>query len=141
MTLTRTYVQEIFQPLSQPDWMKFLEMVEDEVVWRFCNWEVESMALSGEYVGKQAFLKGASQVFGAFAAPIPLVIQRITISLDENIAIVEFRGEGRGSKDNREFINFFCYVCEFSDAEQPKIKVVTEYTDSALTKQFMNNNL
>ncbi|WWC58796.1 uncharacterized protein I303_101340 [Kwoniella dejecticola CBS 10117] len=140
MTVTGTYLQGLLDRILGGELPGFLEgYVHDDVEWMLINAEVKSSPLSGLYHGKQAYFAAAGPVFGAFTGPTKFELERSTLA--GNLAFIELRGTSVGKKDGKTMGGFWCWILEFDDdAEKPKIKKIKEYMDSALAKEFIENN-
>ncbi|WWC66200.1 uncharacterized protein I206_100101 [Kwoniella pini CBS 10737] len=140
MTVTESYFQGAIDLILGGDLPGFLEQyVEDNVEWMVINAEVKSSPFSGLYHSKQEYFATAAPLFGAFNGPTKFELERSTLA--GNLAFLELRGTAVGKKDGKTMVGYWVWILEFDDGEEkPKIKKIKEYFDSALSKEFIENN-
>ncbi|WWC58795.1 uncharacterized protein I303_101339 [Kwoniella dejecticola CBS 10117] len=139
MVLTHEYVSKIFDHAIKHENEAMFSYVRDDVRAEIINPEIETSPFSKVYTSVKSGIRSWSNGFPRlFEKPADLTLKRLTVSGD--LAIIELRAEGKGKKDGEKFVNYICLVCEFDDAEEPKIKALTEYCDSALLVKFHQNN-
>ncbi|OCF54282.1 hypothetical protein L486_08196 [Kwoniella mangroviensis CBS 10435] len=143
MPVKESYVQELIQLQLNGDWPTLMTYIRDDVEWMVINPLVKSTPLSGLFHGKEEYAKTLTPLFSTFEDRIKFNLERLTVVND--LAIVEMKGQAVGAKDKKEFVGFWLFIYELEeeahDGEKPKIKGIKEYLDSALIKEFIENNL
>ncbi|WWC99895.1 hypothetical protein V866_006804 [Kwoniella sp. B9012] len=141
MPVKESYVQGLIQLQLDGDWPTLMTYMRDDIEWMVINPLVKSTPLSGLFHGKEEYGKTLTPLFSTFEDRITFTLERLTVV--GNLAVAEMKGQAVGAKDKKEFVGFWCNIFEFEDdnEENPKIKGIKEYLDSALIKEFIENNL
>ncbi|WWC58797.1 uncharacterized protein I303_101341 [Kwoniella dejecticola CBS 10117] len=153
MTISESYAQELIELMLRADFPTLMQYIRDDVEWITINPEVKSTKSSGHYRGKKDFMEVTGPLMKTFKAPPQFTLERSTIAGD--LLFVELKGEAIGSKDNKTLTGLrsrlivcmlqLVQIFEFEENDEanskPQIKKIKEYMDSALLKEFMDNNL
>ncbi|WVW82524.1 hypothetical protein I302_104535 [Kwoniella bestiolae CBS 10118] len=140
MPLTKEYVQKIFGHAVKNEMTELFSYLRDDVKSTIFNDEVKASFPAGSYDSKMGYITAMTPLYSILTHDPDIHITRIMIA-DGNTAIVQMNTYGVGKKDGKRYANPNCYVLEFEDVEEnPKIKTLTKYADSAVLQQFYENN-
>ncbi|OCF41537.1 hypothetical protein I317_04645 [Kwoniella heveanensis CBS 569] len=141
MPVTEAYVRELFNCMVTGNVPQFAASLADDMEWVIVNPNDKTFLHSGTY-DKKTMFEAMTSLMKCFAAPPEMQLRSLIVA--GNKAVIESRTIGKGVKDGSKFDNCLCVVCEFDNSnpedEEPQIKKVHEYYDSALVDAFCKAN-
>jgi ketosteroid isomerase-like protein len=131
MTITESYVRDVFKSLENGDGADFFKHVDENV-----DWIVEGThPLAGHYRSKAQFIAGT---FDKLAKVLPngaqLVVEHLLVKGDE--AVVELHSLAT-AKNGLRFDNRYCWVVHFKDKTIDRVRA---YLDSAMVALLFEQN-
>ncbi|WVW82527.1 hypothetical protein I302_104538 [Kwoniella bestiolae CBS 10118] len=139
MTLTKEYVENIFEHGRKHEMEEMFSYIREDADFTIGNPGYKSTFVSGHYTSRSEYQKAVLPFYSLFAAPPVQVIERLLVI--GNTAVCETRNEGVGKKTGQHYVNPVCIIMDFDDdAEKPRTKRVKEYFDSALIQHVHDTN-
>lgn len=129
-TENKRRLQEAFAEMAQGNPRSFIESLADDVSWTV----IGQTKWSKTFVGKPA-------IFAELLGPLGIRLEgQIRLAAhrfiaEDEMVVVEARGNGNLTKEGTPYNNTYCFVCRFVDG---KVQELTEYMDTDLVVRVLD---
>ncbi|MBX7221186.1 MAG: nuclear transport factor 2 family protein [Blastocatellia bacterium] len=129
-TENKKLLQHAFAEMAQGNTRPFIESLADDVSWTV----IGRTKWSKTFVGKPAIFAELLGPLGTrLEGQIRLAAHRFIA--EDDMVVVEARGNGNLTKERIPYNNTYCFVCRFVDG---KVQELTEYMDTELVVEVLD---